>query len=457
MRSLRRSGFKGQLRIPPPFVEDAADVDFSLVRVFRLDEADIAQLRPKFDANAVLTDRCLPDEFAVLGQIGTAKTLISLLLSEHSSDWQPHQIRFPAFASAEANQWLGRIPQENRTEEKLDNVGAQMPPDLREESDTAQDDLSRLERLPKHPENCDNTTGGAAMQRSSALADALATAIRSDSEHTSSIEEIEADTRVQKVLGHASKRMHTNRAIQYLAERRANWPLLSAEALARKVPVDMDKLDALTKKPSRRFLNILKMDLDRNTKANGVSFYAKICKEVPESLFVQPPATDERISALERKVDATLPNDYKEFLKISNGGGGTWNGYFLDPPFSGVNDIDWAEIYVDDIPNELHDTPTGNMDLELPDGREWPSYEKPLKLGSKDILDALEAYKEAMTSLDTPDAVKQQTRKLIASRYSSWESGEGAACARKSAMGVWEGEGERDAGSFAYSCIADDP
>lgn len=78
---------------------------------------------------------------------------------------------------------------------------------LREESDAAQDDLSQLERLLKHAENCDASTGGEAMQRNNALADALVMAIRLASKHGSSIKETKADVKVQEVLSHASKGM----------------------------------------------------------------------------------------------------------------------------------------------------------------------------------------------------------------------------------------------------------
>ena len=42
---VQRTG-KIRLDIPLPFVQDSTNVDFSLLRVFRLDEADIGQLLP---------------------------------------------------------------------------------------------------------------------------------------------------------------------------------------------------------------------------------------------------------------------------------------------------------------------------------------------------------------------------------------------------------------------------
>lgn len=460
----------------------------------------------KFNAEVVLTDPSLSDvyrsmtelakEFAVLGFIATAKTLVSLLLSEYSSEWQLSQFRFLRFAFAEVNEWPEQICPPDRTEDALGKIQPQLTSNLGD----IQDNSARLQKLLEHAKGSDASTGGAAMDRSSVLADALALAIQLASRQTSSIEEIEADARVQQVLGLIAKRMHANQMIQYLTERRANWPLLSRGALARAIPVDIAKVKALAEEAiatfTQRFKNGRKAHvgedksikyllgmLDRNTKAHSIGHYAAMGDDVPESLF-QPGATDQQISAVERTLDVTLPDDYKEFLKISNGFGGTWNGFYVDPPLSSTEDIGLAGIYVDDLPIELHDSPTGNLQLKLI--REWPSYEKALELSSEDILDVwllppgetkrvLVAYQEAMGGTETPENVKRQTMKQIESTYGSWEAfqklewvvlemqeGQSAAFGsfaqllaervRRSAMGSCE-EDKMASGCFAYTCM----
>ncbi|RSL97955.1 hypothetical protein CEP52_010621 [Fusarium oligoseptatum] len=472
----------------------------------------------KFDADDVLTSRDLPalyhsihelaKEFAVLGQIKTAKSLISLLLSQYSTDWQLRQIRPLKFAFAEVDEWPDQIPQEERTEEALNQVAAEITPDFGNASGAEGDDPAEFGVLLETAKHSDASTGGAAMNRSNALATALAMAIRLASQHTSSIEEIEADPRVQKALGYITMRMHSNQAIDCLTQHRTNWRLLSTGALARKVPVDMAKVEAFGQEvittvtgrlqngrhahPSEKTsIRQLLDELDRNTRANATSLYEEIGEDVPESLFVLPPATDEQILALERKLDIVLPDDYKKFLKISNGFGGSWNGYYLEPPLHGVEDVEWEDILSDVLPVELHETPTGNMDLDLPGGREWPNHGKTLDLGNWDVLQALfippqatktgiEAYKECLESPETPDAIKQHTRKFIDSKYGSWEAFEKLEWVamdqhdtesvaygtftqfleervRKSEMGTWRGQGQRDQGSFAYSFMAEHP
>ncbi|KAF4460608.1 hypothetical protein FALBO_12613 [Fusarium albosuccineum] len=413
----------------------------------------------KFDRDAVLTDPRLPNlyhtisdlayQFAALGRIDTAKTLISLLLSEYSSDWQLSQIRHLKFAFAETNQWPDEIRTEDRTEEALGEIAVQESPHLGDDS-SGQDDESRLQKLLEHAVKTDPRDGRFVMGQSSALADALALAIRLASARTSSMQEIEADEKVQEALGYASERPDDRHVIQYLTERRVNWRLLSTGALARKIGVDTEKLDALAQEVVATFterfnngrkghesesksLKELLDDLSRNTKENGVGFYNEMGWKVPESLYVDPPATDEQISALEKKFGTTLPKDYKEFLKLSNGFGGTWNGGFLEPALFKVDEIDWVETYRDGLPLGLHETPNGIMDLELPSGREWPGVPaKAIRLGTMDIFDvwfispddvkkAIKAYKEVTESPETPDVVKQQTIKLLVSKYGSWE------------------------------------
>jgi cell wall assembly regulator SMI1 len=43
-----------------------------------------------------------------------------------------------------------------------------------------------------------------------------------------------------------------------------------------------------------------------------------------------PPATDEQIAELESQLQIELPNDYKEFLKVTNGFAGTVNEFVVD-------------------------------------------------------------------------------------------------------------------------------
>ncbi|CAM1508727.1 Fc.00g055750.m01.CDS01 [Cosmosporella sp. VM-42] len=189
----------------------------------------------KLDADAILTDPDLGSayhsmhelgkEFAILGLIESAKTLISLLLSEYSSEWQHRQIRALKFAFAEAGQWPDQIPPEERTDKELAKVIQEVAPDSGNDRDAVNDDPSELGVLLMVAKNCDASTGGAAMERSKSLVDAL------------------------KALGLISSTIHANQAIEYLTQYRENWRLLATGALARNINVEISalalKLDVL--------------------------------------------------------------------------------------------------------------------------------------------------------------------------------------------------------------------
>ncbi|KAJ4258255.1 hypothetical protein NW762_008404 [Fusarium torreyae] len=467
----------------------------------------------KFDRNAILTNRSLPEvynslvdlaqEFAVLGEVDTARTLISLLLRDTTSDWQRNQIRHLEPFFAETNQWPDEIPEKERIEEKSDKVATKHPRDA-DDDDAAQDDETQLQELLKRARDNDPKLGHRVP--TSNPVDALAIAVRLTSKQTSDVQEVEKDSKVQEALGLISDRLHKPRTIGYLAGRHEICPLLSTGALARKLPIDKDKIHAFGKEVvetfSERFTNGRKsheseslstkdllLELERNTKANSTSHYEEMGDPIPETLFVQPPATDEQISNLEKRLEVTLPDDYKEFLKLSNGFGGTWNGYHPDPPLFGVDDVEWDDPDLAIPYLELHESISGTFDLELSERKEWPDSGQTVKIGYEDVLSVhlippkqtkniLEAYQEAMDGLATSDAMKQQALKTVKSRYGSWEELQKLEWSaveqhdsdtlpygtfrmlleerlRKSMNEPYTEEGGKEKETFAYSCLAD--
>jgi hypothetical protein len=84
--------------------------------------------------------------------------------------------------------------------------------------------------------------------------------------------------------------------------------------------------------------------------ARSDSHWAEMEEPKPTSLY-KPPASEEQISNLEQRLKVSLPEDFKAFLRISNGFGvqtdgfgGIWNGYFPGPPLRSVDEIDWLEF-----------------------------------------------------------------------------------------------------------------
>ncbi|KAJ4245754.1 hypothetical protein NW762_013878 [Fusarium torreyae] len=410
----------------------------------------------KFDRLNILTNPSLKDvyrdlislaeEFAVLGHISTAKTLISLLLSQDSSEDSQREIQYLNYALAETDNWPDEISMADREEKALEDIAMHEPGVSPSDSgsEMGDSDYARFHDLLYTDEGCDATSGRSAKSRSAALADALAIAIDMASDGSSDIREIEQDKKVQKVLVRISRRMHSDGAVQSLTERRVNWTVLATGALARKIDVDIAKLDALAEEVIATFkerfengrksqegsIEELLMELDRNTRNNNDT-HEENDEPVPETLF-STPATDEQILEVERKLDIQLPNEYREYLRISNGfgGEGLWNGHFLVAPLFGTDDLEWIKGF--ELPLMLHESVTAGWDLSLPDDREWPSYEKVLLLGRLDIFEivfippdltkkVLEAYREALGGSHISDDVKQQIYKSIASQYGNWD------------------------------------
>ncbi|KAG9580430.1 hypothetical protein KCU77_g5620, partial [Aureobasidium melanogenum] len=69
--------------------------------------------------------------------------------------------------------------------------------------------------------------------------------------------------------------------------------------------------------------------------------WAEMDLEKPISLF-RSPASEEHISGLEQRLKVTFPEDFKAFLRVSNGFGGIW---FVVPglPLRPVDEIDWLD------------------------------------------------------------------------------------------------------------------
>ncbi|GKU06832.1 hypothetical protein FLAG1_09748 [Fusarium langsethiae] len=462
----------------------------------------------KFDRDSLLTNPSLSEvynklvnvasEFAVLGEIETTKTLVSLLLRETTSDWQRKQLRNfePFFAAADL--WPDEISDQDKTKKSASNTATKHSLDD-EANEEGRNDEKKLQEQMKQARD----------ESSSVAVDALCTAIRLASKQTEDLQDIKSDSRVQQTLELIAENLHRSRVIPSLVAHHELCEILSTGELARKVPIDKEKLEATGKEVVATFtdrftqgrkkhaieskpLKEVLLELERHTKANGTSSWDEMDEPVPETLFVLPPATDEQISSLEKKLDIILPDDYKNFLKISNGFGGTWNGYHLDNSLYGVDAVHWADERLDVPFVEFHDSTSGVLELRVNDmsGPEWPSSGRTVEIGSWDVLSTLlippkntrmilDAYQEALDDSKIPDDAKKQTMKSIKARYGSLEemqklewaaierhdsetlpSGTFRQCLeerlRRAKRGPYLYGTDKELGGIAYSCKADD-
>jgi hypothetical protein len=163
--------------------------------------------------------------------------------------------------------------------------------------------------------------------------------------------------------------------LRYLPESRYVWKVLKTGALRELSNVDEEALSAfavdventITKLISRGrqrptahmpiedLLKAAQHNTQTNPAAGGLPDQAK-----DASLF-RDPATSSQIREAEARLDTQLPEDYKTFLRLSNGFGATW-GHTLgdyEPPLHTVSSLRWLDSATEDYFTDLTlDIPT---------------------------------------------------------------------------------------------------
>lgn len=158
-----------------------------------------------------------------------------------------------------------------------------------------------------------------------------------------------------------------------LPKSRQVWRYLREKSLARAIGVDEEKLlafkdevvntftERLEKGPRRIFKELPMDDLiklcNENTIKNAVWEEMGIDPEESLESILHPGATREEIAALEKNLGHELPQDFKEYLSITNGMGSLWNGFSGEPRLLSTDEIrvvdatrqqkDWIEASVD--------------------------------------------------------------------------------------------------------------
>jgi hypothetical protein len=253
----------------------------------------------------------------------------------------------------------------------------------------------------------DATTGSAAMDKSSSIVRALDLRIKLAGQGY-----VDGDSlpSVDDLLGMIAERLHCNCQIGNLIQSPRAWTVLKTGILAKVVGVDVEKVRKLAEevestfklrleegrqsRPERSVPELLN-EIATNTITNpGSVKSARENDEEPESPFEgKKPATDEAIAELEKRLNISLPDDYKEFLKVSNGFGRTWGGVLMDPPLHPTSHVRWFEDdeqYFIDLTMDLGDSGIyyatekyPDLDDELTD--KVPTVGKAIEIGTKDI------------------------------------------------------------------------
>jgi len=158
-------------------------------------------------------------------------------------------------------------------------------------------------------------------------------------------------------------------------ESRQAWKLYKSGALRQHLNIDEAALAAfakdfesilterLTNGRARSRASIPMQELlkagEYNTKYNAEA--RKVDPEPPETSLFHSPAIDSQIEGAEARLNTTLPDDYKTFLRISNGFGSPWGHPLgdLQTPLHPVDKLRWLDSAEEDYFTDLTlDLPT---------------------------------------------------------------------------------------------------
>ncbi|KAI9656887.1 MAG: hypothetical protein M1821_003526 [Bathelium mastoideum] len=387
-------------------------------------------------------------QLALLGEVDLARELASELLIAGPVGGRRILNKQLNFAWAETGLWPEGIPEEEKSEQSLSELSqiyeGNWGVGVQDESLRTYDEKGLQACLKEGDQFADASTGSSAMAKSQRLVKALDISLRvhpikdlqkteSDDRKTKKLkgsaatdagEELgqlrvsDLDKQSAEIVNQIVARWGANQQITYLAEAHPLWPLYLRGVLADAMDVKPGELKNKGKKLVEAFSERLKnpagssqvssmtmkelLDLADNNTVNGAGkdHWSDAGDEPPKTLL-KDPASKKEISDLEKKLETTLPNDYKEFLSITNGlgggiGDGIYNGYFPDPALHATTDTKWVEeeyfqlpVELIDIPKEISDlvpaekrtTDNGALDWDTP----FPLFDRVLEIGVRDI------------------------------------------------------------------------
>jgi hypothetical protein len=259
----------------------------------------------------------------------------------------------------------------------------------------------------------DATTGGVAMTKGSILVKALEIAIVLKAQGSSHAGQglPEAD----EIMGWIAKGLHGNQMINYLTQSTKAWGLLKDGTLAKAIGVKDEKVQELGGKVIDAFktrygkgvqrnelwnksMEELVQIISHNTVNNQAAKSYRVEMYRPEeeseegdegkhlTTILETPLSRADIADLEKRLDISLPDDYKDFLATTDGMGASWGGIIPKPPLFPASEVRWItkEDYFTDLDADIFPGIFG-LTKEIYGDEQWPMVGMPLQIGSEDI------------------------------------------------------------------------
>lgn len=288
--------------------------------------------------------------------------------------------------------------------------------------------MAAIERMtPK--EHKDAETGALAMDVSSGLVHALDLRLQLGA-HAGKSDDRQALPSVDYLLALIGKRLNANQQIQNLTQSQHSWSILMKGALAKTARIDTRRVDIFAcevqetiderfkngrqSRTNRPMLEILNT-IEENTKNHLEHDESGLDKDSPtDQTWFRDPATELEIKESEARLGVQFPEDYKEFVSITDGFGAAFSGILCEPPLHSLSELRWFnddEEYFTDLPLDIPGNLT--MAIQTYDGEgncDWVQVGKAIEIGTEDIDN------QWLIPPSKMNEVKDRVRKILSSQ-----------------------------------------
>ncbi|KAF2131232.1 hypothetical protein P153DRAFT_337627 [Dothidotthia symphoricarpi CBS 119687] len=272
----------------------------------------------------------------------------------------------------------------------------------------------------------DAVKGESPIEPSGALASALELRIRLREKGGGGDDGVPSE---DEILSMIAKRLGARSQIHELTQSRRVWPMLNDGALPKILGIDKTKVnlfaeqlvEVVTERLVKGRLSLSELSIKQivelinmNTLTNpdSIRTFQERDDEAP-STILHDPAPASVVVKTEERLDTKLPDDYKEYLSITNGNEPAFGGIIMEAPLWKCEDIRWfaddEDYFADlciDIPGDM-----SSITHEIAnDGLDWTKIGRGIIIGQEDIDNTF------LIPPATIERVQEKVRSVLESR-----------------------------------------